>query len=101
MLNRSENKSMNAVYSTVEQIANDRVARFVRDWRRTRKARVTIQFGNGSELAMVNGKQTGQWDERCPQLILDCLRDVDEITRGHTLAAPDDIDTHDIEESIG
>jgi len=74
--------------AVIIQLAEERTADFVKDWKRASKKPVKLLFGMGTMYSEVDGQQVIPEDF---SLIQKLDEDIDEITNGHRIGVPDDV----------
>lgn len=74
-------------------MADERIADFAREWKRTRKGPIKLIFGMGTMAA--EGKNGDDFGRYCgpngwPKILEDLDRDLDDITNQYRAACPND-----------
>lgn len=77
--------------STLEQLAEERIDLFEKEWRRTRKSPIELIFGMGYFDVRIDGKLTdkyGNYGNGFPKILMQLDEDLDEITNQYRSACP-------------
>ena len=74
----------------IAKLANERMAKLAKEWKRRRNSSLSIKFGMGTEFITINGEAVDPLE--VPEFVEQAINEVGEITGWYKIAAPDDVE---------